>query len=85
MTKTFTLELSATNADIGALMMRILFETANLDERVELLFGNCRLLAKDERERELHPDTVTAEEALDCLAETNSDSPDLVVNGKEVF
>ena len=67
MSKSYTLEVTATHNDIKKLMLRILDETTNLDERVELCFGTCRLVARDERERELNPDTVTAEEALDAL------------------
>ena len=67
MSRTYTLEVPATHTDIRNLMLLVLDETTNLDERVELRFGTCRLLARDERDRELNPDTVSAKEALETL------------------
>ena len=67
MSKTYTLEENCGNTDIKKLMLLILDETTNLDERVECCFGSSRLLARDVRERELNPDTVSAKEALEVL------------------
>jgi hypothetical protein len=71
MSKTFTLEVPATNADVGKLMLRVLAETSNLDERVVLKYGTCRLVASDERDREAHPGTVSVKEALETLAKSS--------------
>ena len=63
MSKTYTLEVPATSVGIRELMRTIIDETT-MEERVELCFGSCRLMARDERERELNPDTVSVKEAL---------------------
>ena len=68
-TTTYTLDVPATNSDILDLMKSIIEDVGdNRNTRVELRFGTSRLLARDEREREQYPDTVTASEALTTLA-----------------
>jgi len=67
---TYTLDTPATKTDIIGLMKRILEDIGDnydCNKRVELCFGTVRLLAKDEREREQYPNTVTAQVALDTL------------------
>ena len=66
-----TLPSQATSADVKELVMRILDETTHLDERVRLQVGNdCHLVPTDEREKELHPHTVTVKVALEILVES---------------
>ena len=68
MSTTYVLEIPATPADIGSLLVKILEETESLEDRVKLLYGTCRLLCRDENDREEHPDTVTVREALLTLS-----------------
>ena len=64
---TYVLEVPATPADIETLLHKILEETECLEDRVELLYGTCRLLCRNENEREEHPRTVTVSEAVMTL------------------
>lgn len=66
--KTFTLVVPASNDDVAKLMQVILCAVGDLQERVGLRFGTSRLLARDEREREEHSNTVSVREALFTLA-----------------
>jgi hypothetical protein len=66
--KMFTLEVPASPGHIGVLIQSILRDAPDLNERVYLFFGTRRLVARDKREREEHPTTVTAWEALMTLA-----------------
>ena len=70
--ETFTLECPASNGDVGKLMQSILLTVFKLEERVVLMFGGCRLLAQDEREREEHSNTVSAREALFTLGHSHT-------------
>ena len=63
----YQLDCPATNVEIAVLMQAILLRATDLEERVTLRFGTCVLLARDEREREEHRDTVTTREALITL------------------
>ena len=70
MSKTYTLEVPATLEDIGNLMLLVLSETSNLDERVVLKFGTCCLVARFRTEGAVRDGTVSAKEALETLAKT---------------
>ena len=63
----YQLNCPATNVEIAVLMQAILTRSKDLEERVQLRFGRCVLLARDEREREEHRGTVTTREALMTL------------------
>ena len=63
----YILEVPATKEMIATLTLRILHETQDLNEQVELRFGTCRLQARCEREQAEHPNTVSAREALQTL------------------
>ena len=71
MSKTYTLKDRHTQIDTKKLMMRILSETTNLDEQVELMVGEDNIVPRDERERKTCFDrceyTLTAREALETL------------------
>ena len=68
MSTTYVLVIPATPADIGSLLVKILEETESLEDRVKLQYGTCRLLCRDENEREEHPHTVTVRESLLTLS-----------------
>jgi len=69
--KVYTLDVPACKDAIRQLMDEIIEDAETQPTtpptRVHLEFGTCRLLCRDEREREQHDDKVTAYEAVEVL------------------
>ena len=67
--KSYTLNVPATNMDILELTIKIFKENRGnpRDTRVQLAFGTCALLCRDEDERLEHGEKVTVLEAFATL------------------
>ena len=69
--KTFTLDVPATNDTINQLTIEIL-TTCSPDERVTLEFGTCRLVCRDEAEAREFGTKVRVLEAVETLFASRS-------------
>ena len=65
--KLYHLDVPANGETLSNLVKEILAECENSTVRVQLQFGTCLLLCRDEEERLLHRDNVTALEAVRTL------------------
>ena len=70
---TYTLAVPATSAADPLRLALTIMESHTKTDRINLRFGTCELMCRNEEERDQHGSNVRAEEAIEVLLQTAFD------------